>query len=115
MSDNPQHPASWYAASAHAAPSHPHLAGAQQVDVCVLGAGLTGLTTALELAEAGYKVVVLESESVGWGASRSEEHTSKLQSLMRISYAVFCLKKKTKQPPHTTIPPSQPPTPPPYT
>src|SRR3546814_1630369 len=33
------------------------------------------------------------------GASRSEEHTSELQSLMRISYAVFCLKKNTK---HTT-------------
>src|SRR3546814_2267441 len=31
------------------------------------------------------------------GASRSEEHTSELQSLMRISYAVFCLKKKTTQ------------------
>src|SRR3546814_3033596 len=31
------------------------------------------------------------------GGSRSEEHTSELQSLMRISYAVFCLKKKTKQ------------------
>src|SRR3546814_2842632 len=31
------------------------------------------------------------------GASRSEEHTSELQSLMRISYAVFCLKKKQKQ------------------
>src|SRR3546814_3755144 len=30
-------------------------------------------------------------------AFRSEEHTSELQSLMRISYAVFCLKKKTKQ------------------
>src|SRR3546814_8395907 len=30
------------------------------------------------------------------GASRSEEHTSELQSLMRISYAVFCLKKKKK-------------------
>src|SRR3546814_2780692 len=30
------------------------------------------------------------------GGSRSEEHTSELQSLMRISYAVFCLKKKTK-------------------
>src|SRR3546814_8636879 len=29
------------------------------------------------------------------GAQRSEEHTSELQSLMRISYAVFCLKKKT--------------------
>src|SRR3546814_7568324 len=31
------------------------------------------------------------------GPSRSEEHTSELQSLMRISYAVFCLKKKTRQ------------------
>src|SRR3546814_6776706 len=31
-------------------------------------------------------------------ADRSEEHTSELQSLMRISYAVFCLKKKTQQP-----------------
>src|SRR3546814_10784190 len=35
---------------------------------------------------------------------RSEEHTSELQSLMRISYAVFCLKKKNKT---TTIPPTQ--------
>src|SRR3546814_3704072 len=34
------------------------------------------------------------------GESRSEEHTSELQSLMRISYAVFCLKKKKKQPRH---------------
>src|SRR3546814_2173577 len=33
---------------------------------------------------------------------RSEEHTSELQSLMRISYAVFCLKKKTKRQSHTT-------------
>src|SRR3546814_6457863 len=32
--------------------------------------------------------------SAGWTYSRSEEHTSELQSLMRISYAVFCLKKK---------------------
>src|SRR3546814_9820884 len=32
------------------------------------------------------------------GAKRSEEHTSELQSLMRISYAVFCLKKKQKIP-----------------
>src|SRR3546814_10181055 len=34
--------------------------------------------------------------AVGGGAGRSEEHTSELQSLMRISYAVFCLKKKKK-------------------
>src|SRR3546814_4858626 len=33
------------------------------------------------------------------GATRSEEHTSVLQSIMRISYAVFCLKKKTTTPP----------------
>src|SRR3546814_4779214 len=34
----------------------------------------------------------------GWpGGTRSEEHTSELQSLMRISYAVFCLKKKKKE------------------
>src|SRR3546814_9319110 len=34
--------------------------------------------------------------------ARSEEHTSELQSLMRISYAVFCLKKKNKKRPHAT-------------
>src|SRR3546814_6359117 len=33
----------------------------------------------------------------GWRQPRSEEHTSELQSLMRISYAVFCLKKKTQK------------------
>src|SRR3546814_15812681 len=33
------------------------------------------------------------------GTDRSEEHTSELQSLMRISYAVFCLKKKKKETP----------------
>src|SRR3546814_3160829 len=36
-------------------------------------------------------------------AERSEEHTSELQSLMRISYAVFCLKKKTQNQPSTKI------------
>src|SRR3546814_9832102 len=37
-----------------------------------------------------------EAEAVGGKLDRSEEHTSELQSLMRISYAVFCLKKKKK-------------------
>src|SRR3546814_7828404 len=39
----------------------------------------------------------------GAGAIRSEEHTSELQSLMRISYAVFCLKKKKKKNNTTTL------------
>src|SRR3546814_2524023 len=45
------------------------------------------------------------SESTRWGkppSARSEEHTSELQSLMRISYAVFCLKKKKKAYQQTT-------------
>src|SRR3546814_8055763 len=42
--------------------------------------------------------VVVESPSVAAQQLRSEEHTSELQSLMRISYAVFCLKKKTITP-----------------
>src|SRR3546814_9911251 len=37
------------------------------------------------------------------GSARSEEHTSELQSLMRISYAVFCLKKKTQNTHHILI------------
>src|SRR3546814_4223162 len=42
------------------------------------------------------------SELDFWAQVRSEEHTSELQSLMRISYAVFCLKKKNiERPPHT--------------
>src|SRR3546814_4416635 len=46
-----------------------------------------------------------KAQSFGRGrACRSEEHTSELQSLMRISYAVFCLKKKTNQLQHTTHP-----------
>src|SRR3546814_7878908 len=57
------------------------------------------------LSEDGYDALVLEavlvrSERIGdaqRNVARSEEHTSELQSLMRISYAVFCLKKKNKQ------------------
>src|SRR3546814_4814478 len=42
---------------------------------------------------AGGKALVVQAAQLG---HRSEEHTSELQSLMRISYAVFCLKKKTQ-------------------
>ena len=50
-------------------PAQPQLQGAERADVCILGAGLTGLSTAIELAEAGLSVVVLEAQRVGWGAS----------------------------------------------
>src|SRR3546814_8576572 len=40
----------------------------------------------------------VEAPNVTRASGRSEEHTSELQSLMRISYAVFCLKKKTNRP-----------------
>jgi gamma-glutamylputrescine oxidase len=65
----PTHVPSWYAASANAAPDHPVLQGEHSADVVVLGAGIAGLSTALELAERGYSVIVLEAERVGWGAS----------------------------------------------
>src|SRR3546814_4229162 len=48
-------------------------------------------------AVAVYPVANPERVTVGNGSARSEEHTSELQSLMRISYAVFCLKKKKTQ------------------
>lgn len=64
-----EHPPSWYLATARGLAEHPPLAGATTADVCVVGAGYTGLSTALHLAERGYSVVVLESRRVGWGAS----------------------------------------------
>jgi gamma-glutamylputrescine oxidase len=64
-----EHIRSWYAASAPAFPRQPALAGTQRADVCILGAGITGLSTAIELARAGLSVIVLEAKRVAWGAS----------------------------------------------
>lgn len=61
--------ASYYAASAHPAPGRPALAGSVDCDVCVVGAGIAGCSTALHLAEQGLSVVLLEDHRVGWGAS----------------------------------------------
>ncbi|CAM3836534.1 NAD(P)/FAD-dependent oxidoreductase [Parendozoicomonas haliclonae] len=64
-----QHAASWYAATANRETNHPALEGEVTVDVCIIGAGFTGVATALELAERGYSVVVLEARKIGWGAT----------------------------------------------
>jgi gamma-glutamylputrescine oxidase len=60
---------SYYQASAHPFPPQPRLNGDLTADICIIGAGYTGLSAALELAEAGYKVIVLEAREVGYGAS----------------------------------------------
>src|SRR3546814_9191945 len=58
------------------------------------------------------EIVFLRTE--GEPINRSEEHTSELQSLMRISYAVFCLNKPTPPPPPPPTPPPTPTPPPPH-
>jgi len=64
-----EHCRSYYAATQRPATRYPALQGAQRSDVCVIGAGFTGIATALSLAERGYQVTVLEANRVGWGAS----------------------------------------------
>src|SRR5947209_3313206 len=63
------HAASYYAATANDLTRHPPLEGPFTADVCVIGAGLTGICAALELAERGLSVAVLEASKVGWAAS----------------------------------------------
>jgi gamma-glutamylputrescine oxidase len=60
---------SYYAASANSAPEHPPLEGSVEADVCVVGGGIAGCSAALHLAERGLRVVLLEENRIGWGAS----------------------------------------------
>lgn len=63
------HTGSYYAATANEITAFAPLRGEQSADVCVIGAGFTGISTALHLAERGYAVQVVEANRVGWGAS----------------------------------------------
>jgi len=69
MTEPQQHTGSYYAATVNEVTDYAPLRGAQHADVCVIGAGFTGISTALHLAERGYKVHVVEANRVGWGAT----------------------------------------------
>lgn len=66
----------WYA-TAVPAPETSRLEGGTSADVCIVGGGYTGLTTALELARSGVKVVLLEAQEIGFGGSgRNAGHST---------------------------------------
>ena len=62
-------PPSYYEATAIGRIDRPPLDGDARADVCVIGGGYTGVSAALHLAQAGRKVILIEAERVGWGAS----------------------------------------------
>ena len=64
-----QHVDSYYAASRNPRVDYPALTEVVETDVCIIGAGYTGLSTALFLLENGFRVTVLEAAKVGFGAS----------------------------------------------
>lgn len=64
-----EYPASYYAATAAPLDPFPAAKGAIRCDVCVVGGGYSGLSAALHLAKAGYDVVLVEAQRVGFGAS----------------------------------------------
>lgn len=60
---------SYYSASVNDHTKYPGLLGEQVADVCVIGGGFTGVSAALRLAERGYSVALIESKTIGYGAS----------------------------------------------
>ncbi|MGI9335919.1 MAG: FAD-binding oxidoreductase [Gammaproteobacteria bacterium] len=63
------YPASYYAASANPAPARPPVTGSVDTDICIIGAGYSGLSAGLHLVEKGHQVALVEGAKVGWGAS----------------------------------------------
>ena len=59
----------WYATTRVDGPVRPRLSMELDVEVCVIGGGLAGLTVACEVARLGWSVVVLEAKSIAWSAS----------------------------------------------
>jgi gamma-glutamylputrescine oxidase len=69
MTESDPNEAGWYEATRVSAPERPRLNFDLDVDVCVIGAGLAGLTVAREVALRGWSVAVLEANRVAWAAS----------------------------------------------
>ncbi|MDM4766640.1 FAD-binding oxidoreductase [Pelomonas sp. SE-A7] len=67
--DRIHHAPSYYAATGLDQPERRPLQGSSTADVCIIGAGYTGLNAGIALARRGYRVIVLEAARVGWGAS----------------------------------------------
>jgi len=63
------HAESYYAASANDKVERSQLADNVEADICIIGAGYTGLSTAIHLLELGFSVTILEAARIGWGAS----------------------------------------------
>ena len=59
----------YYAATANPVPQRPTLQGDVETDICIIGAGYTGLSTGLFLAENGFRVTIVEAAKIGFGAS----------------------------------------------
>ncbi|NRD75068.1 FAD-binding oxidoreductase [Shewanella sp. VB17] len=63
------HPSSYYYSTAKALCAHPQLQEIVNADICIIGGGFSGINTAIELAQKGFSVVLLEAKRIGWGAS----------------------------------------------
>ena len=63
------YPESWYSATTQHLNAFPSLKGSKKYDICIIGAGYTGLSAALHLSKLGYSVAVLDAHRVGFGAS----------------------------------------------
>jgi len=64
-----RHASSYYAATTNRSLQCAQLEGERSADVCIVGGGFSGLNTAIELAERGFSVILLEARKIGWGAS----------------------------------------------
>lgn len=69
MIQSTDHARSYYRATANALTERPALGSDLTADVCVIGGGFTGVNTAIELAQRGLSVILLEARRIGWGAS----------------------------------------------